>query len=637
MKQNAKTKWLRAAFRKRELRTWQQLLLAVLLAGAITFLEVWIQPNSLLNTMYDFVHYPIVLLLNVFPALLLVIGLGAMSGNICYGAALTELLLCGLSIGNRMKIEYRNEPVWPGDLLLVNEVQDAVAHYSLKFPVKIIAAVIVCMLLLVVLGRIFRDRRTEGNTGRRIAARLGMFLLCGAVLTGMIFTVYASDDLYEKNTRVNAYRLAAVYCEKGTTYSFLHNITAKTVECPEGYDTETAELWDTEQEENAAGEQVHVIMVMCEAFSDITDQGVFCYDAEDDPLKNFHALTRDGHALSGHLVVSRFGGGTANTEYDVLTGMQASALSASTATAFYAVERNLDSLYRVFGADGYETGFIHPGYDWFYNRKNVSAYLGARSTEFYDDMTDKEMKGTWVTDDYLARHLEAAFEETVASGSLMFTYMTTIENHTVYSYDKFGEGYEFPKAKTDITLDADLQEIADVYVEGLRDTDAMIGRLTEYFSAREEPVVLAFFGDHLPSLGGNFANYQALGIELSTETSGTAEYLKSCETPWVIWANDAAAETLDWDSRVSTLDLPEDGTLSASYLGAVMLELTGRGDSTAWFSWLNQLRRELPVVCGDTVELPDGTITNSLTREQEALISKWQCWSYYKLKYKTVE
>ena len=43
-----------------------------------------------------------------------------------------------------------------------------------------------------------------------------------------------------------------------------------------------------------------------------------------------------------------------------------------------------------------------------------------------------------------------------------------------------------------------------------------------------------------------------------------------------------------------SLDLPEDGRLSASFLGAAVLELTGRTGESPWFDFLNQLRRELP-------------------------------------------
>ena len=55
----------------------------------------------------------------------------------------------------------------------------------------------------------------------------------------------------------------------------------------------------------------------------------------------------------------------------------------------------------------------------------------------------------------------------------------------------------------------------EVYTEGVRDADAMLGRLTAYFAEREEPVVLVFYGDHLPYLGDNQKGYAELGSEVS--------------------------------------------------------------------------------------------------------------------------
>lgn len=81
----------------------------------------------------------------------------------------------------------------------------------------------------------------------------------------------------------------------------------------------------------------------------------------------------------------------------------------------------------------------------------------------------------------------------------------------------------------------------------------------------------------------------------------------------MIWANDAAAQALDWEAAVASLDLPEDGRLSASFLGAAVLELTGRTGESPWFDFLNQLRRELPVVQKQAYQLADGTVTDQLT------------------------
>ena len=381
------------------------------------------------------------------------------------------------------------------------------------------------------------------------------------------------------------------------------------------------------------GEDVNVIMVMDEAFSDITDHDAFAYTAENDPLPNLHALREDPHAVTGHIVVPGFAGGTANTEFDVLTGMQTNALSAATTSSFRVVNRNLDSLFRVFGDDGYATSFFHPGDDWFYNRENVYRWFGAEETVFADQMEDLEYKGRWVTDDYMAGLIEREFEEAVSAGETLFHYTTTIQNHMSYTPDKYGEGYDYPEVPLNVSVSEEVETLLKVYIEGARDADDMLGRLVDYFSQQPEPVVLVFFGDHLPYLGDDQLAYRELGF---TEDPGW-DGLTSYETPYVIWTNDAGAEALDWEAAVASLDLPADGDLSAAFLGAAVLELTGRTGESPWFDFLNQLRRELPVVQKQAYLPADGTLTDQLTAEQAAQVLKWRQWSYYKLMYKEID
>jgi hypothetical protein len=70
-----------------------------------------------------------------------------------------------------------------------------------------------------------------------------------------------------------------------------------------------------------------------------------------------------------------------------------------------------------------------------------------------------------------------------------------------------------------------------------------------------------------------------------------------------------------------------------------VLELTGRGSENAWFSYLSQVRRELPVIQKEQYVLADGTVCgqSGLSETERQMLSKLRCWSYYKLKYKSVK
>ena len=185
----------------------------------------------------------------------------------------------------------------------------------------------------------------------------------------------------------------------------------------------------------------------------------------------------------------------------------------------------------------------------------------------------------------------------------------------------------------------------EVYTEGVRDADAMLGQLTDYFVQRVEPVVLVFYGDHLPYLGDNQKGYAELGSEVSISENEREDILCSYKTPYVLWANDAAADTLNWNEAMAALDLPEDGVLSASFLGSVLLDLTGRAGESPWFDFLSSLRRIAPVVQKKTYILADGSVlpqrilneqADDASMELKDAVRKWRCWSYYKLKYADV-
>ena len=603
------------------------LLAAVLLAGCITLLALWCQPNALRSVLIIFKAQPLLIVLNALPVGLILLALTCLLRNVFFGAALTNLIVCGFSVANRVKIEVRDEPVFPRDLALLKEVGAIVSDYDISYPWGSVAIVVLASLALLAIGLVVKCKpfpfaRLRGWLGSLIGIAAS-----GAVLVSLIFTVYASNDLYNSFKVSNAYYVPSVFNELGFPYCFCHQFTTYPVDKPDGFSKGQAELWEQEAAPQKGEKQpVNVIMVMNEAFSDITDYETFAYDETNDPLPNLHAMQQDPHAVTGHIVVPNFAAGTANTEFDIMTGIQTNALSATTTSAMRVVNRNLDSLFRVYGENGYHTSYFHPGDNWFYNRENVLAWMGADETRFTNRMENMETKGRWVTDAYLVGLIQDEFEETVADGDTLFHYMTTIQNHMSYTPDKYGDGYFYPEVPLNISVSGHVETLLKVYTEGARDADTMLGELKEYFSQQNEPVVLVFFGDHLPYLGDNQVGYAELGMAEDPYWSDLGSY----QTPFVIWANDTAFEMLDWSTAA---ELPE--TISASFLGAAVLELTGHSSDSSWFSFLNELRREFPIVQKNTVVLPDGSIVNpNLQDDQPPVgIEKWRQWSYYKLKY----
>ena len=617
------------------------LLTAILLGLAcsvvVTLFVLWAHPVSVLAMLGKMLRQPLILFLNWLPIALLTAAFAFAFRNVFFSSALVGLIAGVMSIINRVKLTIRGEPFVPRDISLIKEAADAAGSYDMTLPWFQIGCLVVMTAVFIVLGVLLPLKKSEDAPKKRGAlVRVMGFVLCLAVLVGAVGLVYSSTDLYNSFETTEPYNLSSVNNELGFVYYFCYHFSTYKIEKPEGFDREEAASWETGYESAPDAADVNVVFVMNEAFSDILNEDVFVFPEGENPMEVYNTLAEGENAWAGHIVVPYFAGGTADTEFDVASGMQTNLLNpaAPSLTAFRTVNRDLDSIFRVFGADGYTSCFMHPGQSWFYNRENVYDWFGADESFFVEDF-DAEYKGSWVTDESVLRELISRFEEKSAGGGLDFTYAVTIQNHMSYTAEKYGD-YVCPEVETTAELSPEIQTAVNVYAEGIRDANAMLEDLTEFYSEQSEPVLLVFFGDHLPYLGDNRQGYAELGLPAASVTGGEDPFA-AYTAPVLFWCNDAAAEALDFANAIEALDLPADGRISACYLGAAVLELTGRGEVSPWFAFLNEMRRELPVLHNGSYESADGEITTEPTAEEAALVSRMRCWAYYKLRYGVVK
>lgn len=617
------------------------LLTAILLGLAcgvvVTLFVLWAHPVSVLAMLGKMLRQPLILFLNWLPIALLTAAFAFAFRNVFFSSALVGLIAGAMSLINRVKLTIRGEPFVPRDISLIKEAADAAGSYDMTLPWFQIGCLVVMTAVFIVLGVLLPLKKSEDAPKKRGAlVRVMGFVLCLAVLVGAVGLVYSSADLYNSFETTEPYNLSSVNNELGFVYYFCYHFSTYKIEKPEGFDREEAASWETGYESAPDAADVNVVFVMNEAFSDILNEDVFVFPEGENPMEVYNTLAEGENAWAGHIVVPYFAGGTADTEFDVASGMQTNLLNpaAPSLTAFRTVNRDLDSIFRIFGADGYTSCFMHPGQSWFYNRENVYDWFGADESFFVEDF-DAEYKGSWVTDESVLRELVSRFEEKSAGGGLDFTYAVTIQNHMSYTAEKYGD-YVCPEVETTAELSPEIQTAVNVYAEGIRDANAMLEDLTEFYSEQSEPVLLVFFGDHLPYLGDNRQGYAELGLPAASVTGGEDPFA-AYTAPVLFWCNDAAAEALDFANAIEALDLPADGRISACYLGAAVLELTGRGEVSPWFAFLNEMRRELPVLHNGYYESADGEITTEPTAEEAALVSRMRCWAYYKLRYGVVK
>lgn len=676
--------------KKLYLNVWQTMLVAVVFVLLVTVLSFAMMPGEAGLT--DGVGFawkqvceqPLLAVMNILPPLLLMLLLFAILNNVFFAGAILFLSVTLLSYGNYLKTVMRSDPLTPQDVMLLREALFAVKDFDISVNGTLLASLIAFTLVFALTGLIIKNRKTT-LLRRVIFIALALILCVGAEEAMYNANHYSARYIYyHKLTRTDDANHAQNYKEMGFLYSFLYNRNAYGFTKPEGFSKAEAEGWEKEYaagmggdaaengsengseggSSSSSGVKPHLIMVMCEAFCDITNNDVFLYDEENDPLKNYNALSASEGVISGHIVVPNVNAGTANTEFDVMTGVQTKQL-ADGSIPFFSIRKETSSIAGVLSDEGYASMFTHPGRAWYYNRQNVYDYFGFDELYFADAYKNAEYSGTLVKDDSVGEFIIDAFETQVSENSdPFFSFAVTIENHMPYTIDRYGR--DSSKAPESVPLAheilAESAQTLAIYIEGLRSGDRLLGSLADYFGQTEEPVILVFFGDHLPSLGENFAVYRELG--LSVGSTGTyKETLTSYETPYIIWANEAAlaqnnfAETAAAEGLIIGSAGEVTNNMSANYLGALVLKLAGFGDDDTYFGFLNKARRQMPVLWGDIAVVNSGgngdkdandtgetsgsnaadgeiKILNELTEEQQETVRKMACWGYYRMKVK---
>lgn len=615
----------RVSKNKKSLSAFWTIVLYVLISLAILAVTVYLQPGSAVNTLKNFLRDPRLLALNLLPVLAVLGLLYALLGNLFFAGSATGLIFHALSLVNLIKVECRKDPLVPPDFGLLGEAIQATGEYRLDLHPGRIALFAVFALVLFLLGLRFKSRPKAWK-------RLVSGLLCALCMAGAMMTVYPSKDLYMdmigKIDGLSYTNVPRVFDETGFVYCFLHNFGLYEVEKPAGYDKAEAAAWASETAASAQTPvKANVIFVQCEAYSDLYDNPVFTYAPEDNPMYLFHRVAESPRALSGRIVVSNFGAGTANTEFDVLTGMQTNMLNSTPTSALRVVHKNVSTLARTFRRQGYDSWFMHPGERWFYNRESVYHYFGLDNQTFREDFSQLSYKGSWPSDDCFRQELIRYYEARDPAAP-WFAFTVTVQNHQAYPWSKYD--FRVPDVQISVPLsDAGLENLS-VYAEGIRDSSKLLWDLTQYFDAEQAPTILVFWGDHLPAMGANFGAYREAGLPIGDETQ-LQSALDTYSTPYVIWANEAFDRAYGFQSRVDSLDMGAGDQISDIYLGELVYELLDMEGSDAYFDYLGQARRTLSVLCMGRYALPDGTLTDTLTPEQQAVEDKLHKWTYYRV------
>ena len=493
--------------------------------------------KSVVDTLKWIVETPFLFSLNLFTLMAISGILLILTKRIVWVTIIVSFITVILSFINIGKFALRNVPLLYDDIFLLKEVLILLPEiFNLKTIIMIGIGVLVAIGLGFALFKFFKKSTLQKH---RLAAFTLSLISIGILSIGQ--NINAADIDISKT---------------GFIYSLSNNTREQVILNEEQletagnlYDQYIAE-YNSRTHEKTLEKQPNVIVIQSEAFWDINKLDV---KFNKNPIPNFEALRKESRY--GELYVPVVGGGTSNTEYEILTGMTLKNYS----NDWYMVYPNeinqpMVSLASIFKNQGYTTTGIHPYQSWYYNRTAVYEHLGFDTFETIEFMNDPEIIGAYMSDRYTTDLIIDAIETTEKP---LFNFTVTMQNHGPYGNHRFTSDQFDIDIKTKLT--ASTRDFLANYVQGLDMADVELERLVNYLRESEEPTILVFYGDHLPMLGEDYQTYREVDYVGDEDNYLLQNDLRMMAVPYLIWSNfDDTSE-----------ELP---TMNASFITSLILE-----------------------------------------------------------------
>lgn len=372
-----------------------------------------------------------------------------------------------------------------------------------------------------------------------------MFRIPAIIISIILFATLGkvTDFAIDKRVVSNYFgNIAFAYEDYGLPYCFAASIFDTGIDEPSGYSekkiqniTEKGKLTEASSERKEE-EMPNIIVLQLESFFD-TNEAEF-FTTTQDPTPTFHSLQQN--YSTGYFKVPSIGAGTANTEFEVLSGMSMRYFGPGEYPYKTKVKYEpMESVATALKEFGYGAHALHNNGGNFYSRADVFNKMG------FDSYTSEEFMNVlefteegWATDSILTEHILNALDSTEQQD---FVFGITVEGHGGYDHV-----IENPAIQVEGIEDEETRIKWEYFVNCIYGTDQFVADLLSELEKRGEPTVLVLYGDHLPTMG----------LEASDLKS---RYLFN--TNYVIWDNIGLEK--------------EDGNLSAYQLMSSVFDKVG--------------------------------------------------------------
>lgn len=561
-------------FSKEKKGNQKRSMLIFLLTPIVMFLAMEYANPAGPSLIWNRIYYVSVLrsIVTILLLYLVLITLFFLTNSVRFAGCFLWLFALVFCLGNYFTTKFRGIPILASDLTIMGTALNVAGNYDYVLDFERTLLVLCSVIWGVLLFRIEKLRITPLK--KRVAAAIFTLVLTAGTFQVLIYTPVLRRTMH---VTINTFRPIKSYKKNGAILTFLRSVQLMLVEKPNGYSKNTADaIADAYRGEAEADEDTvtpNVIAVMDEAFADL--QAVGDFETSEDVMPFYRSLKEN--TVKGFVYVSIFGGQTANSEFEFLTGLSKAYIPESSTPYQLYIKSLLPGLTTFLGDQGYQgMKAFHPFHANGYNRHNVYPNLGFSDFISLEDLKieQQDLLRGFVSDkkdfQIIIDEYEKAKEK---SDAPFYLFNVTMQNHS--GYDKDFDNFDQP-----ITIEKDFDDPeVKRYLNLVRHSDEALKTLINYFEKVDEPTVIVFFGDHEPGLSDDF--FSAL-YGKNVESLSAEENMEMYKTPFLIWAN--------YD-----IEEKEGVNTSANYLSSLMLESTGMPLSP-FNRFLLELSKDVPVL-----------------------------------------
>lgn len=434
------------------------------------------------------------------------------------------VVIVGLAVTNSILLCFRITPLAATDIALLTSVFEIMGIYLTVWQIILL----VLLVLVVIAGLIYLGIRMKKQVYHPLLA------VCNAVISilAVVLMIHIGDARGWLQTEFA--NLPDAYADNGFVYCFTRSLFDRGISKPDTYDEDTVDniLEDMKkQTTNEVEEKPNIIFIQLESFMDLKRMQGVTYSEEPTPVYSSLRKTCPG----GFLKVPSVGAGTANTEFEILTGMTLDYFGAGEYPYKTVLQdETCESMAYNLRELGYRTGVLHNNTGSFYSRNKVFANLGFDyfvSSEYMENLSYNPIG--WAKDKVLTGQIQHILKAT-SEPDLIYT--ITVQDHGKYPTELL----ENPHIKVSgfAPEDEGRQNAFTYYVNQCHETDAFLGSLIATLNAFEEPVVLVLYGDHLPNL------------DITEEELASGNLF---QTEYVIWSNKKMLEDYELSKKNENL------------------------------------------------------------------------------------